>query len=66
MLELAHKVKTVIGSSSNIIQKPLEEIYSKNSGDINKRIPDLTKLRKYTNYKISKDLETIIRDIAND
>jgi len=66
MLELANKVKTVLGSSSDIILKPLEEVYSKNSGDINKRIPDLVKLRNVIDYKISKDLETIIRDIAND
>jgi UDP-glucose 4-epimerase len=66
MLELAYKVKTVLGSSSNVILKPLEEVYSKNSGDINKRIPDLTKLKKYTDYKASKNLETTIREIAND
>jgi UDP-glucose 4-epimerase len=66
MLELAYKVKTVLGSSSNVILKPLEEVYSKNSGDINKRIPDLTKLKKYTDYNASKDLETTIREIAND
>ena len=66
MLELAEEVKAITNSSSNIVLKPLNQVYSKNSGDIHKRIPDLTKLRNTIEYKITRSLEDIIRDIAND
>lgn len=66
ILELAHKVKDVLGSSSNIISKPLDQVYKKNSGDIHKRLPDLTKLRATIEYEITRSLEDIIKDIAND
>jgi UDP-glucose 4-epimerase len=66
MLELAEKVKFITTSGSNIVLKPLTEVYAKNSGDIHKRIPNLTKLRNTINYVITRSLEDIIRDIAND
>jgi UDP-glucose 4-epimerase len=66
IIELAEKVKQVTGSASNILLKPLTQVYAKNSGDIHKRIPNLTKLRNTIDYKITKTLEDIIKDIADD
>jgi UDP-glucose 4-epimerase len=66
ILELAEIVKQELNSTSKITLKPLEQVYVKNSGDIHKRIPDLTKLRSTINYKVTHSLQDIIRDIAND
>jgi UDP-glucose 4-epimerase len=66
IIELANKVKAVLGSNSNIIVKPLDQVYATNSGDIHQRIPVLKKIRSTIDYKITRTLEDIIRDIAND
>jgi UDP-glucose 4-epimerase len=66
MMALAEVVKKELNSTSNIILKPLDQVYAKNSGDIHKRIPDLAKLRRTIDYKITRSLHDIIGDIAND
>lgn len=66
IIELANKVKAVLGSNSNIIVKSLDQVYATNSGDIHQRIPVLKKIRSTIDYKITRTLEDIIRDIAND
>jgi UDP-glucose 4-epimerase len=66
MMELAHTVKRILNSNSNIVTKPLDQVYAKNSGDINRRIPDLTKLKSSINFKTAKSLDDIILDMAND
>jgi UDP-glucose 4-epimerase len=66
ILDLAKRVKQVLNSNSSIICKPLHHVYSKHSGDIHKRIPDLTKIKNTVDYKITKTLEDIIKEIAND
>ncbi len=66
ILELAKKVKKILNSKSKIIFKPLNQIYLNNSGDIHHRIPDLSKIRSTIEYKITRSLEDIIRDMSND
>lgn len=66
IFELAQKVKQVLNSNSNIILKPLTQVYTKNSGDIHRRIPNLTKLKSTIDYSVTHTLEDIIIDIAND
>lgn len=66
MLELANTVNTVLNSNSNIVFKSLDQVYVKNSGDIQRRIPDLTKIRRTIDYCITKTLDDIIMDMAHD
>jgi UDP-glucose 4-epimerase len=66
IIELANTVKEVLSSSSKILTKPLDQVYTKHSGDIHKRLPDLTKLRSTIQYSITKTLADIIKEIAND
>lgn len=63
ILELAEIVKEQLRSSSEIVFKPITDVYAKNSGDIHARIPDLTKLRNTIDYKVEHGLEAIIQDI---
>jgi UDP-glucose 4-epimerase len=61
--ELARKVIEMSGSNSKIVHVPYEEVFSKNYGDIQKRIPDITKLKEKTRFKPKKSLEDIIQDM---
>ena len=61
--ELAKKVIEISGSNSKIIHVPYEKIFSKNYGDIQKRIPDVTKLREKAHFKPKKNLDDIIKDM---
>jgi len=63
ILELAEIVKNIMNSNSKIIKKPLNEVYTKNSGDIHKRLPDLTKIKGVINYEIKYTIEDIVRDM---
>ena len=63
ILELAEIVKNITNSNSKIIKKPLDEVYTKNSGDIHKRLPDLTKIKNMINYKIKYTIEDIVKDM---
>lgn len=64
--ELARLVKTELSSSSSIIQIPHIEAFGRDSGDIQHRIPDLTKTLRYTGYIPTKSLRNIVQEIAND
>jgi UDP-glucose 4-epimerase len=63
MLALAELVRSVTGSQSKIVLKALSEVYAKNSGDIDRRVPDLTKIKSSINYQIKYTIEDIIRDM---
>lgn len=59
--DLARVVVDVVGSSSPIRHVPLHQIYTSNYGDIQSRIPDLTKLRNTITVKYQYSLTDIIR-----
>ena len=61
--QLAEKVIQLSGSKSKIVRVPYEKVFSKNHGDIQKRIPDITKLKLKTGFKPKKKLENIIQDM---
>lgn len=63
IMDLAHKVKELSGSQSNIVLVPYKEAFSDQHGDISKRVPDLTKLKYFSNYLPVHDTETIIKDM---
>lgn len=60
---LAERVIELSGSSSKIEYVPYEKAFSKNHGDINKRVPDLTKLKSHIQYKPKYDLDRIIKEM---
>jgi UDP-glucose 4-epimerase len=61
--ELAKKVIELSGSNSKIVYVPYEKAFSKNHQDIQKRIPDITKLREKTGFKPKHNLDKIILDM---
>lgn len=60
--QLAEEVIRCTGSQSNIVYVPHEEVFTKNTKDINYRVPDLTKLYAATDYKPKYTLEDIINE----
>jgi UDP-glucose 4-epimerase len=61
--DLALRVLAISGSQSQINYIPYEDAFSKNHGDINSRIPDLTKLKYMTGYLPKYNLDDIIKDM---
>ena len=59
---LAERVVSLTNSQSKIVHMPYEQAFSKNHGDIIKRVPDLTKLKYMTGYLAQYDLDAIIKD----
>ena len=61
--ELAERVIKLSGSSSKIKLVPYEQAFSKEHGDINTRVPDLTKIKNHINYQPKHTLDDIIKDM---
>ena len=62
--ELAEKVIAVTKSQSVITYTPYTDAYPAGFEDIQRRVPDITKISKAIGWTPTKDLEAIIKDIA--
>ena len=61
---LAEKVIGITGSRSKIVRIPYEKAYEEGFEDMEKRVPDTTKIRNLTGYKPTADLKSIIEDVV--
>jgi UDP-glucose 4-epimerase len=63
---LAERIRTMCGSASAIECVPYEQIYGRSFEDMRRRVPDLTKIRRFVGYRpevgLDRLLETVIRD----
>ena len=62
--ELAERVRTVLGSSSEIVTIPYDEAYGAGFEDLRLRQPDLSSVRGAIGFERRIDLDDTIRDIA--
>ena len=62
--ELAEKVISTTKSQSVITYIPYSDAYPAGFEDIQRRVPDISKIKQAIGWAPTKDLETIIRDIA--
>lgn len=60
---LAQRVIDLAGSSSKLVHVPYEQAFSKNHGDINTRVPVVTKLKDSIGYSPKYSLDDIIKDM---
>jgi UDP-glucose 4-epimerase len=60
ILELAHRVKAMTGSSSPIQLVPYDEAYEAGFEDMPRRVPDITKIGELVGYEPKVGLEDII------
>jgi UDP-glucose 4-epimerase len=61
--ELAERVIALSGSSSAIRCIPYEEAYPEGFEDMDRRVPDLSKIREQIHYRPERGLDDIIRDV---
>jgi UDP-glucose 4-epimerase len=64
IMELAKKVIEVTGSSSEIEQISYEKAYPAGFEDMQRRVPDISKIKQVLGWKPEIDLDQIIKDIA--
>ena len=62
--QLAEQVLAVTGSKSEITYTPYSDAYSAGFEDIQRRVPDISKIKSAINWAPTKDLKQIISDIA--
>ena len=60
MLDLARRVKARTGSRSEILLVPYDRAYEEGFEDMQRRVPDLSKLRALTGYEPQVDLDAIL------
>ena len=64
MLDLAHRVKTALGSDVPVKLRPYEEVYAPGFEDLRRRRPDLTRVRSAIAFEPKIDLDRTILDLA--
>jgi UDP-glucose 4-epimerase len=58
--ELAARVKALTGSSSAVVHIPYENAYMEGFEDMERRVPDITKIRNLIDYRNTHDLDSIL------
>ena len=61
--ELAAKVRTLTGSSSEIVTIPYDQAYESGFEDMPRRVPDITKIRALVGYEPTVDLDEILERV---
>jgi UDP-glucose 4-epimerase len=64
MNELAKLIKAITGSSSPIMRVPYNEAFQEGFEDMERRVPDITKIKHLIGYKNTCDLDGIIAKVV--
>jgi UDP-glucose 4-epimerase len=64
IMGLASKIVEITNSKSQIIKVPYEEAYSEGFEDMQRRVPDISKIRNLLGWSPEIGLDQIIKDIA--
>jgi UDP-glucose 4-epimerase len=65
IIELAKKVIEITGSKSVIKKIPYSEAYPEGFEDMQRRVPDISKIKSILGWSPEIELDQIIRDIAD-
>jgi UDP-glucose 4-epimerase len=63
--DLAYRVKEMTGSDSEIEHIPYEKAYGPGFEDMERRCPNIEKIRKLTGFGPSYDLDAIIKSVVD-
>jgi UDP-glucose 4-epimerase len=63
MNDLAHLIKQMTSSESEIIHIPYERAYEKGFEDMPRRVPDIGKVRRLIGYKPKLSLKEILTEV---
>jgi UDP-glucose 4-epimerase len=61
--ELAARVKTLTGSSSEIVHIPYEKAYEGGFEEPRRRVPDVSKIRAFVGFSAEIDLDTALQNV---
>jgi UDP-glucose 4-epimerase len=64
ILELAKKIIEITGSRSEIVKVPYSEAYPEGFEDLQRRVPDISKIKSVLGWTLQIGLDQIIKDIA--
>jgi UDP-glucose 4-epimerase len=64
ILELAHRVRTMTESTSEIVLVPYDKAYEEGFEDMPRRVPDLTKIHTLVGYRPTLALDDILRRVV--
>jgi UDP-glucose 4-epimerase len=64
ILELAKKIIEITGSKSEIVKLPYSEAYPEGFEDMQRRVPDISKIKNALGWTPQIGLDQIIKDIA--
>src|SRR6185436_9770818 len=63
IIDLAHKVKELTNSDSEIVLVPYDEAYEEGFEDMPRRVPDTSKAKQHIGFAPSVDLEGILATV---
>ena len=63
ILDLAHRVKSLTSSGSEIVLVPYEEAYEAGFEDMPRRVPDLTRIHRLVGYAPTVELDEILHRV---
>lgn len=66
ILELAERVRSEVGSRSEIVLVPYDEAYEEGFEDMPRRVPDLTAVGQEIGYTPRRTLDDVIRDVVDE
>ena len=66
ILDLAELIMSRCQSKSSVQLVPYEQAYESGFEDMERRVPDTTKLRTYTGWRPRNSLDDILRDMITD
>ncbi len=61
ILELAHRVKALTGSRSEVVFKSYNQVFDENFEDMPRRVPDISKIRRALGYEPKVHLDAILK-----
>lgn len=64
--ELAERVKARLGSESEVIQVPYEDVYGEGFEDLERRRPDTSRLRSFLDWEPTRTLDEIVEGVAGE
>jgi len=64
MNELARMVIDAVGSSSRVVHIPYDEAYEEGFEDMERRVPDISKIRALTGWEPTLGLDRIVADVV--
>ena len=65
MLQLAEKIKTMTDSSSEIVFKSYDEVYGEDFVDLDRRVPDTTRLAGAIGFEPETPLDVILQSVID-